>query len=88
MKKAPQKAKAVAQAMSKAEQKATLEKVGRLVKKLREARTSQESFAYEVGFSRAQLNRYESGEDMMLSTFLKLLYGLEKSPADFFKELK
>ncbi len=31
------------------------------------------------------MTRYEAGGDMYLSTFLKLLHGLDIKPEDFFK---
>lgn len=62
-----------------------LDRVGATIKRLREARTKQDAFAYEIGISRSQMNSYESGGDMKLSTFFKLLHGLEISPTEFFK---
>ncbi|MFY0255429.1 helix-turn-helix domain-containing protein [Chitinophaga sp. 30R24] len=49
---------------------------------------SLEDFAYEIGISRSTLVRAESGGDMVLSNFLRIIYGLNMEPEDFFKELK
>jgi transcriptional regulator with XRE-family HTH domain len=63
-------------------------RIGKLIKLKRKARTILESFAYEINVSRSSMERYEAGGDMYLSTFLKVLHGLESKPADFFKEIK
>ena len=78
----------VARELTPAEVDKLLAKIAKLLKAKREARSSLEAIAYELGMSRTQITRYESGGDMYLSTFLKLLHGLDEKPEDFFKELK
>jgi len=65
-----------------------LTKIGKVLHSKRKARTTLESFAYEINISRSAMTRYEAGGDMYLSTFLKLLYGLDLSPEEFFKEVE
>jgi len=80
--------KKVAPELSPAEIEKTLKKVGKLIKTKRKDQTSLEAFSYEVNISRSAMARYETGGDMLLSSFLKVLYGLHISPDDFFKEIK
>ena len=77
----------IAQELSNAEIEKALNKIGRMLKNKRKARTTLESFSYEINISRSAMTRYESGGDMYLSTFLKLLHGLEITPEDFFKDM-
>jgi len=77
----------IAQELSNAEIEKMLNKIGRMLKNKRKARTTLESFSYEINISRSAMTRYESGGDMYLSTFLKLLHGLEITPEDFFKDM-
>jgi transcriptional regulator with XRE-family HTH domain len=65
-----------------------LKKIGKAIGARRKSRTTLESFAYEIDVSRSAMTRYEAGGDMYLSTFLKLLHGLEIKPDEFFKEIK
>jgi hypothetical protein len=76
----------VAQELSAAETEKMLNKIGKLLKNKRQARTL-ESFSYEINISRSAMTRYEAGGDMYLSTFLKLLHGLDIKPEDFFKDM-
>jgi transcriptional regulator with XRE-family HTH domain len=62
-------------------------KIGKLIKARRKDRTTLEAFAYEINVSRSAMTKYEAGGDMYLSTFLKLLHGLDVKGEDFFKEL-
>ncbi len=87
MKKRQTVRKAVAKEMSPVEIHKNLQRIGKLIKTKRQARTTLESFSYEISISRSSMGRYESGSDMYLSTFLKLLYGLDTLPEDFFKDL-
>ncbi|MBO9201089.1 MULTISPECIES: helix-turn-helix domain-containing protein [Niastella] len=64
-----------------------LNRIGKVLKSKRQARTTLESFSYEINVSRSAMTRYEAGGDMYLSTFLKLLHGLDVSPEDFFKDV-
>jgi transcriptional regulator with XRE-family HTH domain len=77
----------VAQELSAAETEKMLNKIGKLLKTKRQVRTTLESFSYEINISRSAMTRYEAGGDMYLSTFLKLLHGLDIKPEDFFKDL-
>jgi transcriptional regulator with XRE-family HTH domain len=77
----------IAQELSATETEKMLNKIGKALKNKRQARTTLESFSYEINISRSAMTRYESGGDMYLSTFLKLLHGLDIKPEDFFKEV-
>lgn len=77
----------VARELSEADAQKLLLKIGKLIKAKRKERTTLESFAYEIGVSRSAQTRYENGSDMYLSTFLKLLHGLDVKPEEFFKEI-
>lgn len=87
MRKKSDRKKQVAKEISQAEIEKLLLKIGKLLKAKRIARTTLESFAYEIDISRSMMTRYESGHDMYLSTFLKLLHGLDIQPVEFFKEV-
>lgn len=73
--------------LSAADIEKLLKRIGKQISQKRKARQSLESFAYEINVSRSAMTGYEKGNDMYLSTFLKLLHGLEIEPADFFKSL-
>ena len=66
-----------------------LQRIGQRIKELRIAKgySNYENFAYENDISRTQYGRYESGSNMTMSNFLKVLKGLEVSPIDFFQGL-
>lgn len=78
----------VARELSVTDIEKSLVKISKHIKALRKDRTTLESFAYEIGVSRSAMTRYESGGDMYLSTFLKLLHGLDVKPEEFFKDIK
>jgi hypothetical protein len=65
-----------------------LEATGKLIKAKRDRLTSIDKFSYEINLSRSNLNKIEAGGDMLLSTFLKVNYGLDTTPEAFFKALK
>jgi len=65
-----------------------IQEIGRLIKAKRTRRTTIERFAYEINISRSQISKYEAGGDMLLSTFLRILHGLNTSGENFFKSLK
>ena len=88
MKKKKDGARPVAEELSAAEIDKLLLKIGKLVHAKRKDRTSLESFSYEINISRSAMSKYENGGDMYLSTFLKLLHGLDISPEEFFRDLK
>jgi transcriptional regulator with XRE-family HTH domain len=77
----------IAQELTAAETEKMLNKIGKALKNKRQARTTLESFSYEINISRSAMTRYEAGGDMYLSTFLKLLHGLDITPEEFFKDL-
>jgi len=87
MRKKKPKDRPVAKEISTADLERILKKIGKVLHNNRKERTSLESFAYEINISRSAMTKYEAGGDMYLSTFLKLLYGLDIKPEDFFKEL-
>ena len=68
--------------------KELLSKMGRMIKAAREERTTLEKFAHEAKISKTQLIKHEAGGDMLLSTFWKLLYALDITPEEFFRELE
>jgi hypothetical protein len=78
----------VARKLPANEMKKLLLKNGRLIKSARAERTTVDKFVYEINISRTQMIKYEAGGNMLLSTFLKLLHGLDINIADFFSELQ
>jgi transcriptional regulator with XRE-family HTH domain len=86
-KRRPSARRPIAQELSTAETEKILNKIGKSLKNKRQARTTLESFSYEINISRSAMTRYESGGDMYLSTFLKLLHGLDIKPEEFFKDV-
>ena len=66
----------------------TLKKMGARIRALRIARGYQnyEKFAFEHDISRSQLWRYENGEDLRVSSLIKILKALDISFAQFFSE--
>ena len=78
----------IAKELSEAEKDRLLLEIGKLIKAMRDDRTTLERFAYEINISRSQMSKYEAGSDMLLSTFLKLLHGLDATGEEFFKELQ
>lgn len=66
----------------------TLQKVGTRIKNLRinKGYTSYEYFAYDHNISRAQFGRYEQGQDLRLSSLIKVLNALEITLQEFFNE--
>ena len=86
-KRRPSARRPIAQELSAVETEKLLNKIGKVLKNKRKARTTLESFSYEINISRSAMTRYESGGDMYLSTFLKLMHGLDIKPEDFFKDV-
>lgn len=78
----------IAKELSNAEVEKILLAIGRLIKTTREKRTTLERFAYEINISRSQMSKYEAGGDMFLSTFLRVLHGLDITGEEFFSELE
>ncbi len=88
MRKSKRSDRPVAKELPAADVEKQLKKIGKLIKTKRKARTSLEDFSYEVSMSRSAMSRYEGGGDMYLSSFLKVLHGLDIKPEEFFKEIK
>jgi len=69
---------------------AFLQKLSKRIKKLRKEKgfKSYELFAYDIEISRAGMSKYEAGtfDDIRMRTLLKIIDGLEMSPAEFFSE--
>ena len=65
-----------------------IQKLSKRIKQLRinKGYTSYEYFAYDHGISRSQYGRYEKGEDLRVSSLIKLIEAFELTPSDFFKE--
>lgn len=78
----------IAEEMPPEEIEKMIAKIGKLLHAKRKSRTTLESFAYEINVSRSAMTRYEAGSDMYLSTFLKLLHGLDVKAEEFFRDLK
>jgi transcriptional regulator with XRE-family HTH domain len=69
--------------------KATLKKIGKKLKKLREAKgyKSSEAFTYDHDISRPQYGKYEAGaQDMRISTLLKTVNLLGVTLEEFFRD--
>lgn len=75
-----------ATALTNAEIEHILAGIGSLVKELM-ANTTIDKFAYETTIARSQLDKYRHGKDMLLSTFLRLVYGLGMTPEKFFRKV-
>ena len=67
---------------------ATLKKLGERIKQLRikMGYTSYEYFAYEHNISRAQFGRYEKGQDLRMSSLIKVVNAFGISLQEFFSE--
>lgn len=65
-----------------------LEKLGSRLRELRKARgyTNYEQFAFDHGLPRAQYGRYEKGQDLRLSSLVKVLNAMDVSLTEFFSE--
>ena len=85
MKKNKAKERPVARELPEQEIEKMLQKIGKAIQTRRKGRTTLESFVYEINISRSAMSKYEAGGDMYLSTFLKLLHGLDLKPEEFFK---
>jgi len=88
MKKVTKKAPAKPAPVKVREFEKDLQKVGNRIKALRIKRgyTSYEIFAFDNNINRAQFGRYERGEDLRLSSLLRILKALKVSPEEFFSE--
>jgi transcriptional regulator with XRE-family HTH domain len=63
-----------------------LQNIGKRIREMRIAKgySSHETFAYDHEFSRSQINGYERGKDIRLSTLLRILHALDINPREFF----
>ena len=66
----------------------TLKKLGERIKQLRikKGYSSYEYFAYEHNISRAQFGRYEKGQDLRVSSLIKVINAFGISLQEFFSE--
>ena len=62
--------------------------MGKRIKKLRieKGYTNAEYFAYDHEIARTQYARYEQGEDLRLSTLIKIVNAFDMSLSEFFSE--
>lgn len=65
-----------------------LRKMGERIKALRIARgySSYEYFAYDHNISRAQVGRYENGQDLRISSLVRLVNAFGITLEEFFSE--
>lgn len=65
-----------------------LQKLGQRIKELRIAKgySSYEYFAYEHNISRAQFGRYEQGQDLRMSSLIKVVAAFEMTLEEFFSK--
>jgi transcriptional regulator with XRE-family HTH domain len=70
------------------EQERIIKKIGQRLKSLRieKGHSSYEKFAFSNDIDRAQYGRYERGEDMRISSLIKVLLALDISIEEFFRE--
>lgn len=62
--------------------------VGKLIVTImKEQELSIERLAYDSGISRSQINKYRNGQDLFMSTLLKLIHALGMTPFAFFSRL-
>ena len=84
-KKSPAKKK---DAVKKVTTNSDILKVARRIRQLRIAQgfTSYEYFAYEHEISRSQMGRYEKGEDLRISSLLRVIRAFGITPEQFFSK--
>jgi transcriptional regulator with XRE-family HTH domain len=65
-----------------------LKKIGARIRQLRKASgySSSEYFAYEHNISRAQFGRYENGQDLRMSSLIKVVNAFGITLEEFFSE--
>ena len=64
-----------------------LKNLGKRLKALRkEQESNYEQFAFKHDINRSQYGKYEKGQDMNVSTLMRILEALEVSPKEFFAE--
>lgn len=64
------------------------QKLGARLKSLREQKgySNYEKFAYDKNIHRAQYGRYEKGEDLRVSSLVKVVAAFDMTLAEFFSE--
>jgi hypothetical protein len=85
-KKVKRKPRAITKRISKKSPAWDLDMIGKRIKDLRikKGYSNYEYFAYEHDLPRAQYGRYENGEDMRLSSLLKVVKAFDMSLKEFF----
>jgi predicted transcriptional regulator len=78
----------VAKKLTEADLENIFKKISKVIKDKREVRSKLDDFAYETNISRSTAVRAEAGEDLMLSNFLRIVYGLDIKFSEFFKEIE
>ena len=65
-----------------------LNKLSARIKELRKNKgyKSHEAFAYDIGISRSQYNKYERGYDIRFTTLVRIIKELNMSIDEFFSE--
>ncbi|WP_428331588.1 helix-turn-helix domain-containing protein [Mucilaginibacter sp.] len=66
----------------------TLKQVGERLRAIRKGKgfSNYEQFANKYALNRSTYGKYEKGQDLRLSSLLKILRIMEISPSDFFSE--
>lgn len=74
--------------VSKLDPDVTVKKLGERIKQLRirKGYSSYEYFAYEHNISRAQFGRYEKGQDLRISSLIKVVNAFGMTLQEFFSE--
>jgi len=67
-----------------------LDIIGERLKEIRKEKgfTNYEAYAYHYGLTRSKYGRYETGQNMELKTFLKILIKCEIDPVHFFSTIR
>ncbi len=78
----------VKKASAKGKQVAEPQQLAKRLKALRKEKgyTSHEAFAFDVGISRTQYNKYERGFDIRFTTLVRIVTHLEMTLEEFFSE--
>lgn len=65
-----------------------LKQLGKRIRDIRKAKgySNYEQFAFQHDLNRSSYSRFESGEDMRISSLLKVLEAFDMSLAEFFGE--
>lgn len=65
-----------------------LDKLAERIKQLRKSKgyKSHEAFAFDIGISRSQYNKYERGYDIRFSTLVRIIKEFNMTLEEFFSE--